>query len=117
MRSTILSENQYEKKFVTTAKRKPMHQTLRAAERFADEQQQRAERAEQKRRLDHVGHDFILRRYLVGSVCAAVVFAALGPVIQTGDQARDERRAIGERINLDVLVERVRAVADRPEPV
>ena len=48
IRRTILSENQYEAKFVTAAKTKADAQAPGAAERFADEEQQGAQRAEQQ---------------------------------------------------------------------
>ena len=51
-----MSENQYEPKLVTTANRKPISHAVGAAERFADEQQQRAHRAEQQRGLHGVVH-------------------------------------------------------------
>ena len=51
-----MSENQYDAKLVDDGEQEADDQSLGAAEGFADEQQQRAQRAEQQRGLDGVGH-------------------------------------------------------------
>ena len=103
MRRTILSENQYDAKFVADGEEEADHQAAGAAERLADEQQQRAHRAEQQRRLHRVVHE-----------SASASALSQSAVIES---RADERRAVRQRLDLDVFVKRVRAVADRAESV
>ena len=56
MRRTILSENQYDPKFMTAAKMNAIMIPLDAAEQIADHEQQPAQRTEQQRRLQSVWH-------------------------------------------------------------
>ena len=58
IRRTILSENQYDAKFVTTANMKPSTRPCAPPSDFAEEQEQGAHRAEQQRRLYSVWHGF-----------------------------------------------------------
>ena len=56
MRRTILSEKKYDTKLVPAAKRNASSRPLCAAERLADEQQQRAQHRQEHRRFQSVGH-------------------------------------------------------------
>src|SRR5262249_47046116 len=112
MRSTILSHHQYDTKFVATAKRKPTTMPWAPP---------RASPMKSSSALSVPSNNAV---FIVLDITEAFSWrlSALGcrPRAVTGDlhdQPRDERRPIGQRIDINVFVERVGAVADRAEAV
>ena len=100
MRRTILSENQYDAKFVTTAKKKPTTMPLAPPSASPMTSSSALIVPSSSAVFTRVVHEF---SYVVSLI----------RVMQPGH----ERGAIRQRLDVDVFVQRVRAVADRAEAV
>ena len=103
MRRTILSENQYDPRFITAAKinaimipfEPPSSSPIRAAAPLSS--------AEQQRRFQSVGH--------------GLYFTVSAQSVQTASSPARNAARHGRSSTIDVLVQRMRAVAARAEAV
>src|SRR5262245_8327337 len=99
MPSTILSENQYDAKFIAAAKNRPNSIPWPPPS---------ISPMTRNNPLMMPSRSVVLITF---DIC--LFYAA----IQPGDEGGHERGSVGQRVDLHVLVQRVRAVADRAQPV